>query len=467
MKIPLLQGAYADSAAAFRTSYPVNLEPTLVDSGLSKGYLTNAPGVALVGTGPGPDRGAINWNGVCYRVMGSKLVMASPNGTVATLGDVGDNGLPVTLDYSFDRLVIWSDRKQFYYNAAEGVTQVTDPDLGLPISGLWIDSYFLSTDGENLVVTELNDPYSVDPLKYGSSDADPDPIVGVCKVRGELYALNRYTIQNFQDLGTTGFPFSNNPGGLIPRGVVGTQAWTYFLEQFAFVGSGRNEQLSVYIAGAGQSINISTSEIDEFLAEVSVDEQALIECESRVEKGEQRLYIHLPTRSLVYMRAASEANQAPVWHVLEDGAGLGQAYGPRHMALCDDKWMVGDSGGRLGVLDASVATRFGDTVGWRFETTLLYNQGLGAIVKMLELAGLPGRAPFGVDPTVAFSYTLDGQTWSQERFISMGAFGERQKRVQWRPKVRMRNYMGLRFRSANVAMASWAALQADVEPLSV
>jgi hypothetical protein len=466
-KIPLLQGAYADSSAAFRTSYPVNYEPTLVDSGISEGYLTNTPGVTTVGTGHGRDRAAINWNGNCYRVMGELLIKIASDFSVTVLGNVGDNQLPATLDYSFDSLVCWSNGNQFYWNPDDGLTQVTDPNLGTPIDGLWIDSYFMSTDGQYMAVTELADPYVVDPLKYGSSEADPDPINALAKVRGQVYALNRYTIQNFQDIGGTGFPFTNNPSGLIPRGVVGTHSWSYFLETFAFVGSARNEQLSVFLAGAGDSVCISTSEIDRILQDVSEADQALITCESRFEDGEQRFYIHLPTQTLVYMHQASLKNKEPVWHLLADGALMDEPYSPRNMALAHDKWIVGDASGNIGYLDETVATRWGNIVGSQFDTMFLYNEGHGGIVQSLELVGLPGRAPFGVTPTIALSWTFDGQTWSQERFISMGGFGQRRKRVQWRPKFRFSNYVGLRFRSANAAPTSWAALQAQIEALAV
>lgn len=471
MKIPQLQGVYADSSAAFHTSYPINLEPTLVSSGLSEGYISDVPGVTQLSTGPGADRGSINWNGVCYRVMGSKLVSVAADGTVVVLGDVGTNSLPVTMDYSFDRLAIASNEDLFYYCTPSGpdpgVTQVTDPDLGVVLTVLWIDGYFMTTDGEALVVTELNDPYSVDPLKYGSAESDPDPVVGLAKVRGEVYPLGTNTIQNMQDIGGTGFPFTNNTGGLIPRGVVGTHAWAYFLETFAFVGSGRDEALSVYLAGAGQSISISTSEIDGILATWTVAQQALIQCEGRVEKGEQRLYIHGPDKSLVYMRQASLLNKEPIWHILADGALMDQPYSPRNMVQVYGRWIVGDATGRIGYLDDSSSLRWGAIVGWQFDTMFLYGEGKGGIVQVVELAGLPGRAPFGVNPTCALSWTFDGQTYSQERFISMGGFGERRKRVQWRPKFRFSNYVGLRFRSANASIATWAALTAQVEPLSV
>jgi hypothetical protein len=43
----------------------------------------------------------------------------------------------------------------------------------------------------------LNDPTAVDPLKYGSSEADPDPILAIRKIRNEVYALNRHTVEVF------------------------------------------------------------------------------------------------------------------------------------------------------------------------------------------------------------------------------------------------------------------------------
>jgi hypothetical protein len=467
MKVPLLQGAYADSSAAFHTSYPINQEPTLVDSGLSEGYLTNIPGVRQTATGPGADRGSINWNGVEYRVMGSKLVSVDDSWTVTVLGDVGTNGLPVSMDYSFDRLAIASNGNLFYFQPGSGVTQVTDPNLGVALDVQWIDGYFMTTDGQFIVVTELNDPFTVDPLKYGSPETDPDPVLANNKVRGQTYSLNRYTIQNFQDQGGLGFPFQNNPYGLIPKGVVGTHAWAYFLQSFAFVGSGRDEALSVYLAGSGEAISISTSEIDGLLADVSDADQPFILCEPRTEKGEQRLYIHLPDKTLVYMHQASLRNKEPVWHILADGVLMDKAYSPRHMSLCYGQWIVGDALGRIGFLDSTLETRWGEVTGWQFDTVLLYNEGLGGIIHTVELAGLPGRAPFGVNPTCALSWTKDGENWSQERFISSGAFGERRKRVQWRPHVKFSNYMGLRFRGASTAMATWAALEVQVEGLRV
>ncbi|HSG19489.1 MAG TPA: hypothetical protein VLA31_01860, partial [Burkholderiaceae bacterium] len=117
MQIPLLNGIFTDSSPDVRTSYPVNLVPVPKASGVSNEYLRPADGLIAQGTGPGTDRGGINWNGVCYRVMGSKLVTVSSTGVVTVLGDVGGSASElVVMDYSFDLLGIVSGGSLWFWN---------------------------------------------------------------------------------------------------------------------------------------------------------------------------------------------------------------------------------------------------------------------------------------------------------------------------------------------------------------
>jgi hypothetical protein len=98
------------------------------------------------------------------------------------------------------------------------LVQVTDPDLGVVLDVVWVDGYFMTTDGEFLVVTELVDPTQVNPLKYGSSEVDPDPVVALLKLRNEVYALNRNTIEVFDNVGGLLFPFQRIDGAQIQKG---------------------------------------------------------------------------------------------------------------------------------------------------------------------------------------------------------------------------------------------------------
>lgn len=463
--IPIISGIYADETASLRQSLPINLEPVVIDSGLSAGTLNTPPGLTQLSTGPGADRGSINWGGICYRVMGSRLVSVTQSGSINDLGSVSDDGRPVSMDNSFDRLAIASAGGLYYYAPSEGVTQVTDPDLGIVIDVLFIDGRFMTTDGEFLVLTDLNDPYSIDPLRYGSAEVSPDPIVGLKRIRGEVYAIGSQTIENFRNIGGAGFPYQRNSGALIPRGSVGTHASTYALETFAFVGGAPNEKPSVYLAGAGQGESISTSEIDAELAALTDDELSAIEMETRKDQDEERIYIHLPTKTLVYFNAASKANGSPVWTIIAGGLAFDQPYPARHMTLAYGQWMIGTAGGVVGKLDTAFETWFGETTGWRFDTAFIYNESRNFIVHDLELVGLPGRMPLGEDARVFMSTTQDGQTYGNEKAVSAGRQGERRKRIVWRPNRRANNYISMRFRGADTAMTGWARLESRIEPL--
>jgi hypothetical protein len=85
-QIPILSGIFTDNGPDFRTSYPVNFVPVPKANGISNGYLRPAEGIVGNGTGPGIDRGGINYEGTCYRVMGSKFVSVASNGAVTIIG---------------------------------------------------------------------------------------------------------------------------------------------------------------------------------------------------------------------------------------------------------------------------------------------------------------------------------------------------------------------------------------------
>lgn len=470
--IPILSGNYVGADGSFHISYPRNMVPVPMSTGISPGYLKPADGILANATGQGLGRGGINWNGSLYRVSGTKLIQVSATGDVTVLGDVGGSE-QVRMDYSFDRLSIASGGNLFYWNGMT-LSQVTDPDLGTVLDQQYIAGYFMTTDGTSIIVTDLTDPMSVNPLRYGSSEADPDPIVSVRKLRNEAYAFNRYTTEVFENVGqnslTAVFPFQRIDGALVPRGAVGTHAICDLLQTFAFVGSGRNEAPAVWLMLPGATQKISTREIDIILAGYTEEQLSSIVVEVKVEKSQESMMIHLPDQCLVYDAAASAVLQAPVWYTLTSSlVGLGQ-YRARGLVWCFNQWNVDDpTSSSLGKLTSTVSSQYGQINGWDFGTMIFYDESTGGFVfHSLELVGAPGRVSFGVDPTIWTSYSLDGETWSMEKPKKAGKQGDRLKNIQWRKLGSNRfSYRMQRFRGTTDAHLSIAALSADLEPLGV
>jgi len=466
MQIPIVQGIYTDNKPDFRTAYPRNLVPVPKSNGISEGYLRPADGIVQLGTGVGVDRGGIEWDGVCYRVMGTKLVSIDSVGVSTVLGDVGGSG-QVTFDYSFDRLAVASGGALYYYDGTT-FTQVTDPDIGTVVDVVWVDGYFMTTDGEFLIVTELNNPLAVNPLKYGSAEADPDPVVALLKVRNEVYALNRHTIEVFDNVGGELFPFSRIDGAQIQRGAIGTNTCCVYLDAIAFMGSGRNESVSIWMGANGQSMKLSSREIDEILSEYTEAQLSTAVMEAVSYKSHNFLYIHLPNRTIVYDGGASKELGLPVWFVLTSGVGSTGQYRARNFVWCYNKWLVGDpTSTSHGYIDSTISTHYGNAVAWEFGTQIIYNESRGAILHSLELVSLTGRVAIGAEPQISTSYSIDGLTYSQERFAKVGASGNTTKRIVWLQQGSMRNWRIQRFKGTSDAHISMARLEAVIEPLNV
>lgn len=555
MQIPIINGVYTDTQANYRIAYPRNLVPVPKQTGVSEGYLRIAEGITELtqaGAVSGVDRGAFNWNGTAYRVIGASLIRVDAAGNVTVLGAVANDGLQVAFDVSYDYLVIGSGGNLYYYTPqgvisasavspasggngyaasdtvlltndvqltintvdssgavltatitqggfqvggtipsnpvgqsatsgvgvgatfnltwtplAAGVIQVTTPALGAVVDALWFEGYTVTTDGTYIVVTDLNDPLYVNPLKYGSTESDPSSIMGLMKYRNELYVCTRYAIAVFDNVGGANFPFSEQLGAVVEKGILSRSLKCKIAQRIAFVGSGRNEPLSVFFTFSGLAQKIATQEIEELLRAYTEDVLATCILEAREDRVHQHLYLHLPDQTLVYDVAASEVLQQPIWFVLSSTTSTYGAYRARNFVWCYNKWLCGDLfDSRIGYLDRTVATQYGDQVGHQFDVPLLYNEAKGALIQRLELVGLTGLAPLGTSPTMSLSFTRDGKTYSNERFVRMGRVGEYQKRLIWLNALFMRQVASLRFRGVTPALVSYTRVEASVEGLA-
>jgi hypothetical protein len=98
---------------------------------------------------------------------------------------------------------------------------------------------------------------------------------------------------------------------------------------------------------------------------------------------------------------------------------------------------------------------------------MAYNEGRSALWNQHELVCLTGRIEAGDDPVISTAYTLDGETWSQERPIRVGITGDRMRRLVWFQQGFMRNWRVQRFCGDSRARISAARLEVQLEALNV
>ncbi len=466
MQIPILKGVFTDLNSDVRISYPRNLIPVPKDSGLSAGYLRPMYGIEAINTShSGVSRGAINWDGTHYRVIGENLIRLDKDGNTAVVGSVGAGVDSVSMDYSFDHLAIVSNRKLFLYDKIS-LQQVTDTDLGSVIDVTWVDGFFMLTDGTYLVLTELADPFEIIPTKYGSSEVDPDPIVAVKKLRNESYAINRYSIEAFDNVGGSGFPFRTIDGAKVNRGAVGTKACCIYNDAIAFVGNGRNESVAIWLAAGGTSVKLSTQEIDSILSQYTEEELQRIEVESVLYTGQYFLMIHLPDQTLVHDAYATAAVNENIWFTLSTSVDGASEYRARHFCFCYNEVYVGDTRtASVGKIRQDISSCWGEVVGHEFATQMLFAEGMNAILHDIELVTLPGRNAFLTNPVIWTSYSIDGLLWSEEKSISIGSKGAYAKRLRWFNQGLVNHKRVQKFRWLSDAQLSVLRLDINFEAL--
>lgn len=463
VQVPIISGIYADGAD-FRTAFPMNLVPVPKATGISEGYLRPAEGIVEIADVGAPTRGGYRWRDVHYRVVGERFISISAAGLVTEIGTVeGSNW--VTFDESFDYLAINGGGKLYLYDGTT-LTQVVDPDLGVSLDMVWINGYFISTDGAFLISSDINDPFAFNILRYASSEISPDPVVALKKLRNEVYAINRYTIEVFGAVINpgTGFPFARIEGAQIMKGAVGSRAACEFMQAIAFVGSGDNQPAAVWLGQSAQAVKLSTRDIDDILNSYGDVALSNLVLEARIDRGHEFLYIHLPDRTLVYDGAGSAAAQSPVWFILKTDAG----YRARGFVWCYGQWNVGDPfGSKIGRLSEAIGSHYGEHVQWEFTTPIAYNDSRGVQVHELELVAITGGIALGESPVLSTTYSTDGKVWSQPRMIRAGKQGERSKRLVWDRQGSFTNWRVQRFSGDSRAHLAFARLEAQFEALAV
>lgn len=472
--VPILAGINTTLDADFSTSYPRNLTPVPKETGISGLYLKLADGLRqfsiYMADITGNDRGAINWNGQCYRVLGQYFIRVNADSSIDTLATLPIGG-PVKFDFSFDLLAIACSGRLFYWDGVV-LTENTSPNLGTVVDMIWIDGYFMTTDGEFLPVTELNDPYTNNVLKYGAIDNDPSPIKALLKVRNEAFAISRYSISPLQNVGGRNFPFSVVNGAVVNKGAVGTKAACEFMETIAFVGSGLNEQISVYVMNSGMAQPIATREIERILAQYPESELQNITIEARNFEVHKMLYIHLTDQTLVYDGAASAAAGTAVWAFLSSGSDGYGVYRARNFVWCYDRWLCGDiiDVRLIGEITQDSGNQYGVDIGYQFDTMIAYNKSRGAQIHWIELVTLTGRPQYNEidqqDQSIRRSYSVDGLVWSDPKIKSLGKAGQTKKRPRWTRCGFMRNWRVERFQGRTRVPVAFANLEVEFEGLA-
>src|SRR3990167_3855378 len=304
MKMPLIKGTRVDSGAEWRDSLPVNMVGFSQPVGDWTGFMRSADGLTLYATGLGQDRGGI-WSDRFkkhLRVSGDSFIEVGQFGDVTDLSGIlsipGSNR--VRMDNSFNSVAFVANGGYYRWDGS-ALALVTSPvGAGDFIDMVWIDGYYIFTDGENLWNTTLADETVFNANERAGSDFAPDEIVGVGRsTDNKLLVFNRYNTERFYNTAATLFPLSRIPNAAIPIGIVGTNAKVSIGDgRWVVFGGGKENSPSFFLMSNAYQ-NISTKEVDSIIDTYSDYELVNIIIEYRDTRDQGLVVCHLPRHTLV------------------------------------------------------------------------------------------------------------------------------------------------------------------------
>lgn len=392
-QVPIIRGDKASNQTDYLDKLPKNMIAVAKEIRGAAGYLISADGLVSYGTGAGLDRGGFynDRQGILYRVSGNSLIKVSSNGTVTTIGSVAAGTDRASLSYSFNNQIITVGGNA-YLSDGTTLTQITSAAIGNPIDNCWIDSYIFYTDGEFLYHSLINDESQVDPLQYATSEFSPDKTYGVLTTPDNLVmALNRYSIEYFQNAANPQFAFTRIPQKNIDGGICGTHCKVMIGSNVFILGGRRNESPAIHIVNAGSLAKLSTQTVDLILSKYTEEQLSTAVLEARTDERDVLLIVRLPNHTLVLnvgaMQAVGIQNAWTTFSYGIDGdkwLGANGVFDPRI-----NKWTYGSAyGAELFQLDSITGAQNGQASEYEFSTPLV---PLARVrVGTIELSTIPG-----------------------------------------------------------------------------
>jgi len=330
---------------------------------------------------------------------------------------IADNGIAMVVvggnGYSYDGLFL---------------TKITDVAYYPSDTVTFQDGYFIF-NRSGTVQFFISRLYAVtfDPLMYATAEGSPDNIVGLISIHQQIWLFGAKSIEVWYNSGDVLFPFDRVQGSFSLRGCINYKTIATTNNSVLWVG----DDNVVYVSNGYAPAPISTPAIEYRLATRGTKDFRAF---TYTEEGH---YFYVLTidglTTLVYdMKTA-------LWHTRES---LASTWGLRNMVSDEHGALLGAdvSSGNIYNVSLDYYTENGQTILRTAETSPFSNGVDYFTLNKFEIDMETGKSLPSIEDTITLSFSDDGGfTFNNDHTISLGAQGERKKRIIWRRLGRHRN----------------------------
>jgi len=471
IELPIGGGFYQSESLPISAQRCIGWFPVIPQTEGAKTALYNTPGQNLFSTVNPVNRGAHVMSDVPFFVNQNTLYSIDSAGVATSLGAISGTG-GVSMADNGTKLVIVVPNGLSYVWDGTDLTTITDPDFITSDTVVFKDGYFVFTasDGSVFFNSALNDPLNYRALDFGTAEIDPDKIVAAHVNHNELYIFGTETLELFQNIGGSGFPFQRIQGAIIQKGLHAKFGVVDLDQTFAFVGGGFNELSAIYqVLNSATAGKISTDAIDEQIQLFTKEEIADCKAISYFDRGNQIAAFtfeskRIPSRTFAYNATTSKITGIPTWFEFQSGVSDNR-WNVNTVVSAYGKLLCGTTTSAISVLDKNTYTELDNTIMRQFtsitisdsEDPLFYSK----IVLYLE-AGVGTTTGQGSNPKVLMEFSDNAKTFGNGRTRKIGKIGAFMQETEWRRNGRSSAFRVFRFTITDPVKAVIRGLKAVV-----
>lgn len=373
-----------------------------------------------------PQRAAITLNGTLYSVAGDTFYSVNSAGTPTSIGTLTGTG-NVDIGKNTSQIAILVEPDLWVFDGAT-LTQVSDADFtsrGAKRMAV-MDSYgaFIEPDSGRWFICDLDDFTVYDPLDFATAEGAPDNLLSIESNNRQFVLIGEDSIELWDNVGGSGFPFERIPNGFIENGCGAANATctadntVYYIDQ---------DRLARRLEG-NVPRRISHDGVEQQWQGYSTIADA--EAYSYVHDGHTFVVFRFPTAGATWVYDINTQE----WHERE-------SYGHDHwraawVVKAYNKTLVGDTqSGNIGEIDSTTYTEWGDILSREATTGVVYAENRWAFCDRLELdmeVGQGTETGQGLDPVVMLEISdnggVDFRSLPSRR---LGGTGASRTRVHW------------------------------------
>lgn len=381
------------------------------------------------------DSGATGLNGPCRGMLyvfekGLYVV----GGTQAALFDDQGNATPVSGTIGGSSMVMMACNQQpnpqigivadgIYYVLDTGTNTVTQGNvstLPAPNSVTFLDGYLVFSIADGRIFhTNLNDALTVNALAYATASSRSDGLRRIVTYRGALIALGEFSLEIWEDVGTTPFAFAPIRADT-DIGCIAEQSVAIVADTLMWVDqNGVVRQLT-----ASEPVRISTHALERAISNLTWDER----------RGLYAVYTHFNGHDFYALTSPYwtwEFDLATgLWHERASG-GLSNWFAQGFESFSGLVVIGSSQDASLHFLDDTSQTESGNPYLFLAQSGPLHDFPKGLIVDQLDVdiipgVGITGPNPDAASPKLMLDWSDDGgHTWTRGRTASLGRVGER------------------------------------------